>query len=139
MYANTVTDAPLAAIPANSTKSVLSAVVRTQALTSAKFVCAAMNTVIVLKTNARAATNRRTCAGTATDVRIAAIAVISRRKTAVQCAETTTTYSVKSALPARTAREFAAGVTSRVPAAMISVPTVTSARDAASAEVTKNL
>ena len=48
-------------------------------------------------------------------------------------------YSVKSALPVRIAREFAAGVTSRVPAAMISVPTVTSARDAASAEVTKNL
>ena len=81
--ASTVTDAPLAAIPANSTKSVLSAVVRTQALTSAKFVCAAMNTVIALKTNARAATKRRTCAGTATDVKIAVTVAISRKPTAV--------------------------------------------------------
>lgn len=137
--ASTVTDAPLAAIPANSTKSVLSAVVRTQALTSAKFVCAAMNTVIVLKTNARAATKRRTCAGTATDVRIVAIAVISRKKIAAQSAETTTLYSVENVLPARNAQESAVGVTSQEPAAMISVPTVTSARDVVTAEETRSL
>ena len=106
---------------------------------SATFVCAAMNTVIVLKTNARAATKRRTCAGTATDVRIVAIAVISRKKTVAQSAETTTIYSVKNVLPARNAQESAVGVTSRVLAAMTSVLSAINVRDAAPAEKTRSL